>query len=69
MALTPDGHTAVSASPDQTLRVWDVATGTLIAIYPLDAPGKVIAVAAGNRIVAGTGSGQLHFLTLNHWPR
>ncbi len=26
VALTPDGHTAVSASDDDTLRVWDVAT-------------------------------------------
>ncbi len=27
VAITPDGHTAVSASEDETLRVWDVATG------------------------------------------
>ena len=30
VALTPDGNTAVSGSADNTLRVWDVATGELL---------------------------------------
>jgi WD40 repeat protein len=35
VALTPDGNTAVSASRDKTLRVWDLANGNLVTVYPL----------------------------------
>src|SRR6516162_3661401 len=31
VAITPDGTRAVSASDDQTLRVWDLATGKSLA--------------------------------------
>ena len=68
VALTPDGNTAVSSSDDNTLRVWDVATGELVAVHSLEAIGLSVAVALDNRIVVGTGSGQLHFLTLCNWP-
>ena len=34
MALTPDGKRAVSASDDQTLKVWDLGIGS--AIQPLE---------------------------------
>lgn len=63
-----DGNTAVSGSDDKTLRVWDVATGELAAVQSLEAIGLSVAVAVDNRFVAGTGSGQLHFLTLQNWP-
>ena len=65
VALTPEGSGAVSGSSDETsLRVWDVATGNLVTVYPLEARGLALGTAAGNRIAAGTSSGQLHFLTL-----
>jgi hypothetical protein len=31
--VTPDGLTAVSSSEDQTLRVWELATGSCLAVY------------------------------------
>ena len=68
VVLMPDGNTVVSASGDNTLRVWNVATGSPVAVYPLEASGSSVAVAFDNRIVAGTTSGQLHFLTLQNWP-
>ena len=53
---------------DNTLRVWDVATGELVAVHSLEANGSSVAVASDNRIVVGTSSGQLHFLTLQNYP-
>ena len=64
--ITPDGNRALSASHDKTLRVWDLETGKSIAVYPLESGGMSVAVAAENRIIAGTASGQLHFLTLKN---
>ena len=60
--------TAVSASHDRTLRVWDVASGRLIAVYPCDSEAYAVAAAADGRFLAGTASGQLHFLTLVNAP-
>ena len=68
VALTPDGTTALSASHDKTFHVWDVVTGALVATYSVGASGTEVVVAAGNRIIACTSSGQLHFLTLQNWP-
>ena len=68
VALTPDGRRAVSASRDNTLRVWDVETGRTMAVHPLESAGWSIAVSVGGRIVAGTRTGQLHFLTLRNCP-
>ncbi len=68
VAFTPDGHMVVSTSVDHTVRVWDFATGTLVAFYALDSYAASIAVAFDNRIVVGTNSGQLHFLTLRNCP-
>ena len=33
VAVTPDGRRAVSASSDQTLRVWDLESGKEIATF------------------------------------
>jgi WD40 repeat protein len=30
VAFSPDGRSALSSSPDNTLRLWDVATGSLL---------------------------------------
>jgi WD domain, G-beta repeat len=36
VAMSPDGRRAVSASLDNTLKVWDLETGTLIAAFTCD---------------------------------
>jgi WD40 repeat protein len=38
VAVTPDGQRAVSASDDNTLRVWDIETGLALATFHCDAP-------------------------------
>jgi WD40 repeat protein len=69
VALTPEGRMAVSASDDRTLRVWDLASGDVIAVYRLESNGESVATASDNRLLIGTVSGQLHFLTLRNWPQ
>ena len=73
VAVTPDGQPAVSASSDQTLKVWDISTardtglesGECIATFSADGALHACAVAPdGQTIVAGGASGRLHFLRL-----
>ena len=66
VAVTPDGKQAVSASLDQTLKVWDLERGTVVATFTCDGPASARCCAFGGdrRIVAGDQSGRVHFLTL-----
>jgi WD40 repeat protein len=65
VALTPDGKRAVSASYDETLKVWDLETGEVVAAFTADAPLISCAVGPdGRAIVAGDASGRVHFLSL-----
>lgn len=63
VAVTPDGQRAVSASYDQTLRVWDLASGRTIAVFTADAPLYSVAIAPdGRHIFAGDSRENVHFL-------
>ena len=67
MTVTPDGRRAVSASNDQTLKVWHLDTGvcecTLTAEYAM----RACAIAPdGLTIVAGDDGGHVHFLRLEN---
>jgi WD40 repeat protein len=51
---------AVSASLDNTLRVWDLDTGACLALIRLGAPCDAVAVTRDQRrIVAGTSTGDV----------
>jgi WD40 repeat protein len=56
------GRRAVSASQDQTLKVWDLETGMVITAFSCDA-GALLRLRR-RRIVAGDDSGRVHFLSL-----
>lgn len=58
------GYRAVSASDDRTLKVWELASGTVIATFTCDAAALCCACAGGGKIVAGDQSGRVHFLSL-----
>lgn len=67
MAVTPDGKRAVSASYDQTLKVWDLATGAVVATFTAEAPVASCAVGPDDlSIIAGDSLGRVHFLRLEN---
>ena len=67
VAVTPDGRYAISASMDNTLKVWAWATGKLVATLMLGDPLISVAVRSDSlTLVAGGMSGRVHFLRLEN---
>ncbi|MBW4494282.1 MAG: hypothetical protein KME26_14580 [Oscillatoria princeps RMCB-10] len=65
VAITPDGQKAVSASDDNTQKIWDLNTGEEMATFTGEYPLYCCAVAPdGVTVVAGDEFGRLHFLRL-----
>lgn len=65
VSLTPDGRRAISASWDNTLKVWDIESGNVLVVFCAD--GTLIDCAVspdGKTIVAGEESGRVHILRL-----
>jgi WD40 repeat protein len=59
----PDGRLA-SASQDGTVRIWDIRTATMLAMFIADGTiSRLVALPSG-LIVAGDGTGAVHFLKL-----
>jgi WD40 repeat protein len=58
LALAPDDRTLFSIG-DQTVRAWDVATRTELAIFPAETSLKRIAIASPDLIVVGTSNGAI----------
>ena len=65
VAIARDGKTAISASLDNTLKIWDLFTGEEIASFSGDSGFNCCAILAdGVTVVAGDRSGRVHFLRL-----
>jgi WD40 repeat protein len=65
VAATRDERYVISASEDQTVRVWDLESGEAIATFTGDGPIFCCAVAPdGRTICAGDDLGRIHFLRL-----
>jgi WD40 repeat protein len=60
VAVTADGRRAVSGSWDETLRLWDLDSGSEITIFTAERPMYSCVFAGdGRTIVAGDESGQV----------
>jgi WD40 repeat protein len=65
VAVTPDGQRAVSASADNTVKLWDLESGCVLAAFTCDAAARCCTLSDGGElIVAGDAGGHLHFLRL-----
>jgi NACHT domain- and WD repeat-containing protein len=65
VALTRDDHFVVAVSDDWRVRVWDLVTGELAAVFIGKSPILCCVVAPdGKTVVAGEQSGRIHFLRL-----
>src|SRR5262249_18362685 len=62
-AVTPDGRRVVSASYDQTLKVWDLESGACLLTHRANAGYRAVA-ATGTAIIAGDINGSVWFLDL-----
>jgi len=63
VAIAPDGKRAVSASKDNTLKLWDLETGNVLATFIGDADMLSCAIAPdGVTVVAGDSVGRVYFL-------
>jgi WD40 repeat protein len=65
VTVTPDRQCAVSASQDDTLRVWELETEKLLATFTCDSPASWRAFSeAVKLILAGDAVGHLDILRL-----
>ena len=65
VAVTPDGKRAVSACWDNTVKMWELETGEVIATFTCDGAANCCAFSdALELIVAGDAGGHVHFLHL-----
>jgi WD40 repeat protein len=62
--VSANGLRAVSASDDQTLKVWNLKPGALVASFTCDEPPRCCAFAGDGRTVADDASRRVHILSL-----
>ena len=64
VAVLANGRRALSGSSDNTLRLWDLASGECLAEYYADAAVGCVAFARDDLIVAGSADGRIHILEI-----
>jgi WD40 repeat protein len=69
VAVSADERRAISVSYDKTLRVWDLDTGALIAMFTCDVAVYSCAFIGDDKLIAGDAGGCVHFLSLEEGKR
>ena len=67
--MTPERQRAVSASDDETLKVWELNTGEVLAAFSCDGHALCCAFHDDKRIISGDAVGRVHFITLEEPKR
>src|SRR5262249_9336319 len=62
-AVMPDGRLASGAS-DNSIRLWNLSTGSQIAYLEIDGPVTCLAALHDGRLVSGDALGRLHWLEI-----
>ncbi len=66
LQFSPDGTRLHSTSMDQTIRSWDIASGTCVSMQQTDSPVSAMTlIADSDRIATGHADGQIRIWT---WP-
>jgi WD40 repeat protein len=64
VVVTPDSRLAISASADQSCRVWDLHAGKTVATFSGEAEITVVGAASNQVFIAGAWNGAVHILRL-----
>jgi WD40 repeat protein len=62
--MSADGRRAISASYDDTLKVWDVDRGNALATFTCDAAVIDCALCDSGKMVAGDAGGRIYVLEM-----
>jgi|GEM_PF-5776149 len=64
----PDGNSAVSASNDNTIEIWELENGEMIATFSADAEILSFSISPRRPILAASDRlGMIHFLELENY--
>jgi WD40 repeat protein len=69
VAVTPDGRCAISASSDNTLKVWDLPIGAITTEFTCDGAAQCCVLAGAEQILAGDAGGLSMAAELRHHER
>jgi len=64
VAVSGDGRRAISASDDQTLKVWDVESGKVVSTFTCEGLALCCAFARSGTVLAGDSLGRIYLLAL-----